>query len=289
MSGLHVSTWILDSIENIASEFPSFGRFKFWETEADSEISSRPFGQALHSYPEEALVLRDIWQAFTVKLGAQTEFEVFDAHGRIRYAPFSTKYQFAKLEEHRISFALITLFLGLEYHKVATEGSEDDLLDREFSKRRDLLKGWFLENKDLVYNGRRLDEWIRLYSATEAYKHAHKTEGGFRKRLIKKLWDRSTVLEDISNFVNEVVEEAVCARLRLAVSRKAVMTLVPRQTKVGDVVCLLRGAECPIILRPRGHAYLFIDAAERYPYCYDQHRMNLTALYDRDWERLHII
>jgi len=290
MSGLHVSAWILDIIESIASTFPMFKRTYHFPRYAYFETSLSPSGRGPQSQPEGSLLWRNIWQALTVKLGAQTKFEGFDANGRICYAAFSTKAHFVKLDDARISFALVTLFRGIDYDKPTSKGREDTPRSRRYArhtKERVLLSNGFQENRGLVYNGRRLDECIKLYSESDAYKRAHKAEGSFRKRLID-LFNDSNVLEDISNLVDEVVE-AEDRNLRLAVSSKSVMTLVLRQTKVGDIVCLLRGAECSVILRPHGQAYVFIDVVEHYPYCYDEHRQNLITAYDRDWKRLHII
>jgi hypothetical protein len=85
------------------------------------------------------------------------------------------------------------------------------------------------------------------------------------------------------------VEEARKDDMRLAVSEKPVLTLVPSQTRVGDVVCLVHGATCPIVLRPQGEAYIFIGLADHYPYGYHQDREAFPKFLDTDWQRLHII
>lgn len=96
------------------------------------------------------------------------------------------------------------------------------------------------------------------------------------------------LLQDISNFLDEL-DDIAEDDLRLAVSKKSVMTLAPPQTEAGDVVCLLRAATCPIILRPQGDSYVFIGLADHYPYCYDECRMNVVKFPDSGWQRLHII
>ena len=162
---------------------------------------------------------------------------------------------------------------------------------REFyswrDERRSYFRTWFQENSNLVYYGQTLQKRIEVYSETEAYKKGYRKEGGLHKRLLAP--GMAPCWQDIDDFLKQL-EEARNDDMRLAVSERPVFTLVPSQTRVGDVVCLLRGAACPIVLRPQGDAYVFIGLVDHYPvYHYHQHHEISFRFLDTDWQRLHII
>jgi hypothetical protein len=283
--GLVVSGAIYDSINSIASSFPEPGfpwRFKhhvrkFGPLPIHHDIVlGQPRGLPANQ-AQVPLILRDIWYAFIAKNdGCHPEYQSRDyGLSEISYRGFHVKDDFANLDSFRLAFAFTTLCQADQRDSFARSG-----------KNRSNFRSWFRENRNLVYYGQTLQKWVDLYSETESYKKGHRKEGGVHKRLLARRM--SPCWQDIDFFL-EGVQEAKEDDMRLAVTEKPVLTLVPSQTRVGDVVCLLRGADCPIILRPQGDAFVFIGYADHYPFCYDKHRENLLKVPFDGWQRIQII
>jgi hypothetical protein len=277
--GLIVLGAIYDSINSIASSFPDpsstwefkYHVLKFGPRPVHHDTSlGQPRGLAEQRF-QATSILRDIWHAFTAKnKGCHPEYQPRDyGLSEIPYRGFHVKEDFANLDSFRLSFALTTL----------CKADQRDCLTRS-DKNRYHFRSWFRENRNLVYYGKTLQKWVDLYSETESYKKGYRKEGGVRKRLLARRIN--PCWQDIDYFLEEV-EEAKEDDMRLAVTEKPILTLVPSQTRVGDVVCVLRGADCPIILRPQGDAFVFIGYADHYPFCYDKHRENLLKFPFDGW------
>jgi len=284
--GLVVSGAIYDSINSIASSFPDPGfpwRFKqhvrkFGPRPIHHHISlGRPRGLS-GDQPQVTSILRDIWYSFTAKKkGCRPKYPSRDnGLSEISYGgSFHVKDSFANLDNFRLSFAITALCKADQRDSSVWSAGN-----------RSHFRFWFQENKNMVYYGQTLQKWVEQYSETESYKKGHRKEGGVHKRLLARRM--SPCWQDIDFFL-EGVQEAKEDDMRLAVTEKPVLTLVPSQTRVGDVVCLLRGADCPIILRPQGDAFVFIGYADHYPFCYDKHRENLLKFPFNGWQRIQII
>jgi hypothetical protein len=284
--GLLVSGAICDSIDSIASSFlallPAW-KFshqvqKFGPRPVHHRISlGQPRGLS-GDQPQVTSILRDIWYSFTAKnKGCRPEYPSRDnGLSEISYGrSFHVKDSFANLDNFRLSFA-ITALCKADQRDSSVWSAEN----------RSHFRFWFQENRNMVYYGQTLQKWVEQYSETESYKKGHRKEVGVHKRLLARRM--SPCWQDIDFFL-EGVQEAKEDDMRLAVTEKPVLTLVPSQTRVGDVVCVLRGADCPIILRPQGDAFVFIGYADHYPFCYDTHRENLLKFPFDGWQRIHII
>jgi hypothetical protein len=285
--GLVVSGAICDSINSIASSFPirlPAGQFKhqmqkFGSQPIHHNIShGQPRGLSGHQ-PQITSILRDIWYAFTAKnKGCHPEYSSNDdGLSEISYGGgFHVKDSFANLDSFRLSFAFTALCKADQRDRCVWS-----------DKNRIHFRAWYLLGfRNLVYYGQTLQKWVDLYAETDSYKKGYRKEGGVHKRLLARRM--SPCWQDIDYFL-EGVQEAKEDGIRLAVTEKPVLTLVPSQTRVGDVVCLLRGADCPIILRPQGDAFVFIGYADHYPFCYDKHRENLLKFPFDGWQRIQII
>jgi hypothetical protein len=280
--GLVVSGAIYDSINSIASSFPhpsSTWEFRDHVLKFGPRLvhhdthPGQPLGLPEHQ-AQATSILRDIWYAFTAKnKGCHQEWDY--GLSEISYRGFHVKKDFANLGSFRLSFAFTALCKADQRDRLAPS-----------DKNRSHFRSWFRENRNLVYYGQTLQTWVELYSDTESYKKGYRKEGGVHKRLLARRIN--PCWQDIDHFL-EGVQEAKEDDMRLAVTEKPVLTLVPSQTRVGDVVCLLRGADCPIILRPQGDAFVFIGYADRYPFCYDKHRENLLKFPFDAWQRIQII
>jgi hypothetical protein len=288
--GLKISGRILDSINSIASSFPGPAENRPLNLRARN-FGPRPMyrdfssGQSplLPKYPPEAaMILRDIWQAVTAKNTSDSK-DIFQ-NGQVSYPGFVCDPMIENFDELRVAYALTTLFQASK--ELSNLPNDERDWYKQCSNKRSDFRVWLQENRDLFYYGQTLEKWAELYSETETYKKGYRKKGGFGKRLrargMEPCW------RDISQFLDEV-DNAAKDAMRLAISEKSVLSLVPSQTRIGDVVCLLRACTCPIILRPTGEAYIFVGLADHYPYCYDEHRENLVKGQDNDWKSIHVI
>lgn len=128
----------------------------------------------------------------------------------------------------------------------------------------DYFFNWLYTNRDLTYCGRGLKEWIQAYLETTAYKKKYGETGAAKHRIKRALRDFGGYGPDPPALRQRDLLDAVCRAsqegLRLSRGGKtSTLGYVGFIAKEGDLICLLKHASVPIILRPdsRGGVYSF--------------------------------
>jgi hypothetical protein len=236
LSGLVVSIYVLDSIRSLATTTLNSTTLKamkiYRRIDHDIQLSLRQrlFDELfeLGSKAEEetqstsAIVLNEFWQTLT-------------SCGRIRIPESS---------ENKIAFEFVDMCTRSNWMRIHRPTSSSEC-----------LLNWIIANQDLTYRGKTLRQWVEKHSGEDAYKARWKKYSRF-KRIF------STSASNI-NFYQEKLLGAIAKAFDLgfiyaAGQESKVLGYVERWAREGDLICLTRNSDVPIVLRRDEGGYRFV-------------------------------
>jgi hypothetical protein len=249
--GLAARVKILDSISAIRGPFVKLRanrinkpkpteekiswREKRWTFVLDTKLNT---AEDAKSWSLCSAVLYDIWIALTSN------------------SPNSPYLYDGQQTEWRIAYSLTDLCIRSKWARFDQPVSVDQV-----------FSNWLSENQNLMHCGKTLREWIKAYSLTTAYKKKYGETGASKqrfKRLMRDIFEmgpRSS--QAYQKALLEAVSEASRDGLCLAIgSKNSVLGYVECEAMEGDLICVLKDATVPIVLRQDDHGYTFVCEAK---------------------------
>jgi hypothetical protein len=252
--GMRATCAVIDSIETLSS---SLSRTS-WQYETQQPFvpgGPRKSHRSPRDQPKASYVLKNIWRAL-IALSFEVQSDSFGHPNQ----PISVGVSPIYLCRSDAAYILTRLCKRSQWVKV-----------RQPVDPAEFFSNWLCENRNLVYYGKTLRHWVKIYSRTERYKKQSQGDYSFVRQFFSNcdvtLPNMSKgALENYEAKLLYAIKLAAEAKMRLAVTEKRqMMGLVPAGTKKGDIVALVQDCNLPIILRRDNHGgYIFLGETAFY-------------------------
>jgi hypothetical protein len=253
--GMRATCAVIDSIETVSS---SLSRTT-WQYETQQPFvpggPPRKSHRSPRDQPKASYVLKNIWRAL-IALSFEVQSDSFGHPNQ----PISVGVSPIYLCHSDAAYILTSLCKRSQWVKI-----------RQPVDPAEFFSNWLCENRNLVYYGKTLRRWVKIYSRTERYKKQSQGDYSFVRQFFSNcdvtLPNMSKgALENYEAKLLYAIKLAAEAKMRLAVTEKRqMMGLVPAGTKKGDIVALVQDCNLPIILRRDNHGgYIFLGETAFY-------------------------